>query len=230
MQASDELPFLQAALPAIAEVAEKPDQLGSVFAILDAGHHSPLAFEAREKLLKNPDIAAMAREPYWGEWPSIARLAKMPDGSLGSCLAARLINDGVGELPKPENIDALSDAHQYIQLRARASHDLWHLVMDLPTSLAGEVAIVAIASRQLRFPSSALVLAAQLLSRSHLEDQKPDLAEAIAYGLKLGGICAPLLAQRWEEGWERPLSDWRDDLNITAELQNSPFNRSGLAD
>ena len=25
-------------------------------------------------------------------------------------------------------------------------------------------------------------------------------------------VCAPLLAQRWEEGWDRPLAQWREQL------------------
>jgi ubiquinone biosynthesis protein Coq4 len=70
-----------------------------------------------------------------------------------------------------------------------------------------------------------LVLAAELLSRCHLKDQEPDLAEAIAFGLQLGGVCAPLLAQRWEEGWNRPLSEWRHGLGITQALEASPFGR-----
>jgi ubiquinone biosynthesis protein Coq4 len=36
-------------------------------------------------------------------------------------------------------------------------------------------------------------------------------------------VCAPVLAQRWEEGWSRPLAQWRDDLGITQELRLSPF-------
>ena len=45
----------------------------------------------------------------------------------------------------------------------------------------------------------------------------------MAFGLRLGGVCAPVLAQRWEEGWSRPLAQWRDDLGITQELRLSPF-------
>jgi ubiquinone biosynthesis protein Coq4 len=212
MQTRDELPFLEAALQDIIEVADKPDNLQSVFAILNASHGSPLAFKAREKLLKNPDIAEMAKLRYWGEWPKLDRLLELPEGSLG-------------QLPKPEGIESLNDAHQYIQLRSRAGHDLWHLVLNIPTTLAGEVAIVAVAARQLRYPSTVLVLAAELLSRCHLKDQEPDLAEAIAFGLQLGGVCAPLLAQRWEEGWNRPLSEWRHGLGITQALEASPFGR-----
>jgi hypothetical protein len=36
-------------------------------------------------------------------------------------------------------------------------------------------------------------------------DQGVDVGRAIALGLELGCLAPPLLAQRWEEGWERPL-------------------------
>jgi ubiquinone biosynthesis protein Coq4 len=42
-------------------------------------------------------------------------------------------------------------------------------------------------------------------------------------GLELGRVCAPLLAQRWEEGWHWPLAQWREQLGIAALVQSSPF-------
>ena len=50
-----------------------------------------------------------------------------------------------------------------------------------------------------------------------------DVGQAVAYGLELGGSCAPLLAQRWEEGWGQPLAQWREQLGITALVGRSPF-------
>ena len=34
---------------------------------------------------------------------------------------------------------------------------------------------------------------------------------------------AMLLAQRWEEGWDRPLTEWREKLGIAALVARSPF-------
>ena len=39
-----------------------------------------------------------------------------------------------------------------------------------------------------------------------------------------GGVpVGAVLAQRWEEAWERPLADWREQLGITALVERSPF-------
>ncbi len=51
-----------------------------------------------------------------------------------------------------------------------------------------------------------------------------DVGQAVAYGLELGRICVPLLAQRWEEGWAQPLKQWRESLGIAALVARSPFS------
>lgn len=78
---------------------------------------------------------------------------------------------------------------------------------------------------QLRWPGSAMLLGADLLHRC-LEGPVAgavDVGQAVAYGPELGRVCAPLLAQRWEEGWAQPLAQWREQLGITAQVERSPF-------
>jgi ubiquinone biosynthesis protein Coq4 len=78
---------------------------------------------------------------------------------------------------------------------------------------------------QLRWPGSAMLLGADLLHRC-LDGPAPgevDVGQAAAYGLELGRIGAPLLAQRWEDGWDRPLAEWRKQLGITELVARSPF-------
>jgi ubiquinone biosynthesis protein COQ4 len=41
----------------------------------------------------------------------------------------------------------------------------------------------------------------------------------------VGRISAPLLAQRWEEGWGRPLVEWREQLGIASITRRSPFRQ-----
>jgi ubiquinone biosynthesis protein Coq4 len=83
-------------------------------------------------------------------------------------------------------------------------------------------------TEQLRWPGSALLLAADLIHRVHEaatpEGAGVDVGLAIAYGLELGASTTrPLLAQRWEEGWERSLTAWREDLGLSALLARNPF-------
>lgn len=56
-----------------------------------------------------------------------------------------------------------------------------------------------------------------------------DIGLAVAFGLRLSAVCASLLAQRWEDGWHRPLADWQQELGIAAMLQESPFREVAWA-
>ena len=96
----------------------------------------------------------------------------------------------------------------WLHQRVRHTHDLWHVVCGCPPTAAGEAAMSAVNVMQLRWPGSAMLLGANLLHRC-LEGPNAgevDAGQAAAYGLELGRVCAPLLAQRWEEGWDQPLA------------------------
>ena len=216
-------PHLEASLPALLQLIEQPDRVSSALSILNTSYASPLAAMARDRLRQDNDIAFLARERYWGTWPGISVLAAMPLGSLGQAFAVLLQQEGLQLIDRPEGLEALADDDQYLQLRARACHDIWHLITGFPNTLPGEVALNGFGARQLRQPGPVLLLAADLMARSHFADTVPDLADAVSFGLRLGGVCAPLLAQRWEEGWTRPLADWRQQLGIADELLLSPF-------
>lgn len=204
-------------------LSEHPDDVPGAIELLNLTYDTPYAEAARARLKAEPAVAALVRERYWGPWPAVDELAHYPQGSLAACLGRHLVAEGLDLLPAPEGIAHLADDDQYLQLRIRATHDLWHLVTGCPTDLAGDVAINGIGARQLYHPGAALLICADLLSRALNPPTTPDLAEAIAYGLRLGGRCAPLLAQRWEEGWGEPLAAWRDRLGISAVLAESPF-------
>jgi ubiquinone biosynthesis protein COQ4 len=40
------------------------------------------------------------------------------------------------------------------------------------------------------------------------------LIEKMQQGWRMGETAQPFLAQKWEEGWEKPLSEWRADLKV----------------
>jgi len=223
--AEEERPFLEASLDDLLQLIEQPDRVSSALAVLNYSYASPLAATARQRLRQNPAIAALVAERYWGHWPSHDELMGMPTGSLGHAFGCLLQQEGLGLIPRPQGLDQLQDDDQYLQLRTRACHDIWHLVTGFPNNLPGEVALNGFSARQLRQPGPALLLAADLLARAHWPDTTPDLADAVAFGLHLGGVCPPLLAQRWEENWHRPLEQWRHDLGIGEELNRSPFRQ-----
>jgi ubiquinone biosynthesis protein Coq4 len=164
-------------------------------------------------------------ERYWGPWPTTEALHALPPGSLGHGYASWFADAGGRPLPDPVLEPGTDGDDLWLHQRVRHTHDLWHVVSGCPPTVAGEAALSAINVMQLRWPGSAMLVGADLMHRC-LEGPvagEADLGVAVAYGLELGASSGPLLAQRWEEGWDRPLAQWREQLGIAAIVDRAPF-------
>lgn len=209
----------------LAALCSNPNDLDHAFDLLNATYSTDVAQAARDRLKADPSIQALVKDQYWGHWPTAKELVDMPAGSLGHVYGLFLTSQGLSELPAPELSKEMASDDAYLQLRIRYTHDLWHVIAGLPITMAGEAAANGLTTEQLRWPGSALLIAADLVHRVSDADEVTavDVGVAIAYGLNLGATAQPLLAQRWEEGWETPLQTWRDALGIRALLRQSPF-------
>ena len=206
-------------------LVENPDDLEHGFDLLTRSYSTPAAEAARAALRADAAIAPLIAERYWGHWPSQAELLALPPDSLGHRYARWFRQAGGERLPDPVLADGSDGDDAWLHQRVRHTHDLWHVVCGCPPTTAGEAAMSAVNVMQLRWPGSAMLLGADLMHRclKGPDPEGPDVGEAVAYGLELGRICAPLLGQRWEQGWDRPLQQWRERLGIAAMLQRCPF-------
>jgi ubiquinone biosynthesis protein COQ4 len=60
-----------------------------------------------------------------------------------------------------------------------------------------------------------MLIANALVSSTLLApNEVPKLIQAIARGLEMGRVAKSLFAQKWEEGWDKPLSEWQAELKI----------------
>jgi ubiquinone biosynthesis protein COQ4 len=213
----------------LAALCSDPEDLGHTFDLLNASYSTAVAQAARNRLKADPAIQPLIAERYWGHWPALSELMAMPAGSLGHVYGMFMSSQGLDQLPDPELPADVADEDTYLQVRIRRTHDIWHVIAGLPISLAGEAATNGLTTEQLRWPGSALLIAADLIHRVSVPDagsgesNDVDLGVAVAHGLTLGATAPPLLAQRWEEGWERPLQSWREELGLTALIKASPF-------
>ena len=211
----------------LAALCSNPEDSDHAFDLLNATYATEVAQAARGRLKLDPAIQPLVADRYWGQWPSLAGLVAMPAGSLGHVYGLFMTSQGLTELPAPLLPTAIDGDDAYLQMRIRYTHDLWHVIGGLPTSLPGEAAVSGLTTEQLRWPGSALLIAADLIHRVSAGDAAEpaavDVGVAIAYGLNLGATALPLLAQRWEEGWQTPLKTWRRQLGIHMLLQTSPF-------
>lgn len=68
---------------------------------------------------------------------------------------------------------------------------------------------------QTRTPLSVALMAGGILNTLlRFPDDLSELMKIIDRGYNMGLKAKPLLAQKWEENWEKPLSQWRSELEV----------------
>ena len=157
--------------------------------------------------------------------PDIDRLRQLPAGSLGHTYAQLILSLGYDpEFFRPRPIH--SDAHWLTQ-RIATTHDLHHVIGGFATSPEGESGVLAMTACQTGFPAYVALLHAAQLSRFRLDPPSYGaLSAAISHGTAIGFEAAPLAAVRWEDGWERSVSDWRRELGIRRPADGTAYGTS----
>jgi hypothetical protein len=136
----------------------------------------------------------------------------LPPDSLGHVYATYL---------KSQNFDAefyppieVKDDFSYVMLRLRQTHDIWHIVGDFTTKPNGELGLQALMLAQLHYPISILLIAGGMLKVLVKSADNLDLLlDEIVTGYRKGANSKAFLAQKWEEHWERSVSDWRKEVD-----------------
>jgi ubiquinone biosynthesis protein COQ4 len=99
-------------------------------------------------------------------------------------------------------------------MRIRQTHDIWHVMTGFGTDLAGETGLQAFSFAQTQSPLSVALLAGSIVSTLKSSSSLTPIVESMQQGWQMGENAHSLLAQKWEENWEKPLSEWRADLNV----------------
>jgi ubiquinone biosynthesis protein COQ4 len=218
-------------LKGVVGMLRDPHHTESVFDIED-GLKDIKAYElAIEHLKALPEVAAILRERYLTGLVDVEALSKLPEGTLGWTFARHILDHGFDpdyfrKLHVKNDVD-------YVMLRMRQTHDIWHVVTGIGTDPIGELAVKAFELSQTRRPLAAVICAGGVM-RYLLKtpEELSNVIEAIQKAYRLGQEAKPFLAQKWEAGWDRPLEDWRRDLNVKVP-ENMPVGRefkSGSSD
>ena len=212
-------------LVALAGVARSGGDLKAVADLVDRLIDSPQMVECLRRCREEVGGAAMIDGRYPPLQPDLAFLGAMPKGSLGQSYAELMLRRGYD----PEFFrqrPLRSDAHWLTQ-RIATTHDIHHVVAGFGTSAAGESGVLAITAAQIGFPAYVLLTTAGQLASFRLQLQRyEELAQAVAHGMAIGHQAHCLMAARWEEGWERSISDWRLELGINDPADGAAY---GLA-
>lgn len=189
------------------------NSLQTVGELVDGLLETPAYDRLAQHLNQDPACAALICNRYIPPAHDLETLLTYPPNSLGYIYAAQMKKTGF-DPNLHAGMTAESDAH-YIELRLSQTHDLWHIVTGFDTSEIGEIGLQAFHLPQFPYPLATLLIASNLLTSTLMKPEMlPNLLVAIAQGFQMGKAAKPLFAQKWEEGWEKPLTQWQAELNI----------------
>jgi ubiquinone biosynthesis protein COQ4 len=180
-----------------------------------------------QAIMQDPSAAAFVAERYIGKPYDLAAMLKMPKGSLGWTYATVLSTLGYEPQFYRTPASFKSDA-EYISYRVYRTHDLHHILTGFSLDNLGELGVISVTASQTAFPAFLFLDIISLLFNFFRADQlyREDLPPAekgktlkyafdlVSAGLEMGQGATPLFPVKWEDGFERPLEEWREALNL----------------
>lgn len=170
--------------------------------------------------LAHPLAEKMLADRYLSPVPDLAALAALPEGTLGRAFEEYM---RVNELdPALLRESAFIEAHKkrgddvgYLAERGFQLHDMFHVLTGYDTTPLGEVRVVSFTVAQTPAPYPAMIIATRPLQAAlYKPELLPILMDAITEGWTLGRRAESLMTVHWEEHWERPLADLRQEYGL----------------
>lgn len=200
-------------LKGVLSLVRDPKQTDSVYDIEDGMRHSEAMAIATQHMLAQPGVAELAKERYLAPMPDIPKLLQYPEGSLGSAYATYIKTCGFD--PGFYRTIVVDDDTSYLLLRLRQTHDIWHVVTGFSVDVPGELGLKAFELAQTRRTMAGILIAGGFIKCLIQTPSELDrLLDTISIGYRMGVHAKPLLAQKWEQHWDKPLTVWRAELGI----------------
>jgi len=207
----------------IMQTAKNPERIKRSGRYLGIASGIDLQTEQVDSFLSRPTVQELLSNRPSPLWPSLEEMGAMPEQSLGWCVHRRLENLGITFLVDQSKIPETQTDKEYSLFRFFRLHDVHHTVLGLPITVAGEAAVSSFYASTTSAPSDIANLSSWMLRSSYEPSERRLIWDAIAFGVSIGRVVPDLFTQRWEDGWERPITDWHEELGITELLKTSPF-------
>ena len=207
----------------ILQTAKDPDkafQHGRYFGIPGTTN---LSKECVERILATESVQRLLADRPSLIWPSLEQMAAMPKGSLGWCVHRRLEKLELSFLVDNSKIPESPTEMEYAVIRGSRLHEIHHTILGLPITVAGEAAASAFYASTGSEPFHIGILSSWMLRGAYAPSERRLIWDGIGFGIAVGQIVPELFSPRWEDGWERSIIDWQNELGITQLLKTSPF-------
>jgi len=212
-------------LKLLAAVGRSGGELGTIADLVDNFLGSPQMEDCIRRFRALPGGAELMDGRYPPLEPPIAQLQTLPAGTLGREYARLILQLGYDpEFFRPRPIE--SDG-QWLTQRIATTHDIHHVISGFGTERAGETGVLAITAAQIGFPAYVLLTSASQLANFRLKlEEFEGISRAAAHGSAMARQAQCLAIARWEEGWEKPIQQWRQELGLVDPADHEPY---GLA-
>ena len=207
----------------ILQTAKQPERVFQHGRYLGIPGCTRLQKDAIERILATPKVKELLANRPSSQWPDLEQMAAMPKGSLGWCVHRRLEMLGISFLVEQSQIPESQTDEEFALTRAFRLHDIHHTILGLPITVAGEAAATAFYASTLSTPTEIGTLSSWMLRGAYEPSERRLIWDAIGFGIAVGQKVPELFSPRWEEGWERPIADWQEELEISEILKTSPF-------
>jgi ubiquinone biosynthesis protein COQ4 len=213
-------------LKLLAAIGRNGGDLSSVADLVDSFIDSPQMGDCIRRFRAVPGGAKLMDERYPPLQPDLEQLSRLPEGSLGERYARLIISLGYDpEFFRPR---AITSEAQWLTQRVATTHDIHHVICGFGTEPEGESGVLAVTAAQIGFPAYVLLTSAGQLASFRLQLERFEgISRAVSHGHTIARQAHCLVAARWEEGWEKPVSQWRSELGITDPADQEPY---GLAE
>jgi ubiquinone biosynthesis protein COQ4 len=207
----------------ILQTAKQPDKIFQHGRYFGIPGDTKLQKDILERALATPKIQTLLANRPSQLWPDLERMAAMPKGSLGWCVHRRLEKLGISFLVNQSQVAEIQTDEEFVATRFARLHEIHHTILGLPITVAGEAAATAFYASTGSMPVQIGILSSWMLRGAYAPSERRLIWDAIGFGIAVGQKVSELFSPRWEDGWEKPIIDWQDELGITELLKTSPF-------
>jgi ubiquinone biosynthesis protein COQ4 len=188
------------------------NEVGPVYDIEDGLKHTGVMKYAVDHMLAQPGVIQLALTQYIAPIPYLEVLKLLPPGTLGREYAEFVTKNGFDAnfYRKME----ISDISSYLLLRLRQTHDIWHVITGFDVNVPDEIGLKAFELAQTRRPVAGVLVTGGFIKSFLSSNDANTMLAAIGKGYRMGLQSQPLLAQKWEDQWEKPLQELQVELGI----------------
>ena len=207
----------------ILQTAKQPERVFQHGRYFGIPGDTQLQKDVVERALATPKVQELLANRPSPIWPDLEQMAAMPKGSLGWCVHRRLEKLGISFLVDQSQIPETQTDEEFATTRTTRLHEIHHTILGLPITVAGEAAATAFYASTGSIPFHIGILTSWMLRGAYEPSEQRLIWDAIGFGIAVGQKVPELFSPRWEEGWERPITDWQDELGLSELLKTSPF-------